>query len=129
MNVSRTPLYVAPIKQSDAIITGYATNIPAGIKRVLIVGNFRAKQSGQGNQDAAGDNTCEKILPEFIRYLNDHSTRHKRNWDVKEVSAGFNEDFMLLTKATTMLSSVSTYSFWAAVINSVPDANLVLPGL
>ena len=61
--------------------------------------------------------------------MDDHSTRHKRNWDVKEVSAGFNEDFMLLTKATTMLSSVSTYSFWAAVINSVPDANLILAGL
>jgi hypothetical protein len=67
------------------------------------------------------------LLSSLISYLDGFSAERGRGWEVKEVSTGFNEDFMLLARASILLGSVSTYSFWAAIVNSVPGAHIVLP--
>jgi hypothetical protein len=104
----------------------YKRVIPRGTRRVLVVGNFRAAQSGQGNFEAErrGMPLCGRILAAFTAYL----ARHRKDIaSVQEVSAGFNRDFQLLTTARVLVASVSTYSFWAAMVNSVAGGTMILP--
>ena len=137
-SVQATPTdAVVHLRCGDAVNTGnkeygllpfeyYRRVIPRGTRRVLVVGNFRAAQSGQGNFEAErrGMPLCMRILAAFTAYL----ARHRKDIaSVQEVSAGFNHDFKLLATARVMIASVSTYSFWAAMVNSVAGGTLILP--
>ena len=107
----------------------YLRAIPHGVARVLVVGNFDSgpgSKSGRGNfpDDVASAPLCARILAAFIAFL----TQHRPDiGSVREVSRGFNRDFWLLAHARVVVASVSTYSFWAALVNRQRGGVMVLP--
>ena len=103
----------------------YTSVIPDRVTRVIVVGNFRKEQSGQGwnHEEAGGMPLCRRILTELKSYILAHK---KTVQEVVEASVGFNEDFALLTKAAFMIASISTYSFWAGLVNDA-HGTVVLP--
>jgi hypothetical protein len=83
--------------------------VPKDAKRILIVGNVRVKRI----QDAGNGEACSALLAELAGFL-----RRKTSKPVLHVSHGINGDFLVLTRAQTVIGSTSTFALWAAMLHT-----------
>jgi hypothetical protein len=93
--------------------------IPAGTKRVHIVGNFGAKGIVARGKDEGAGTVCLPVLDGLLNYLKtSSSSSSKTHFEAVEfVSKSPMLDFLLLANAPTVIGSVSTFPLGAAWLN------------
>ena len=89
----------------------YRKQIPAGARRVYIVGNVNARSTRGKDQGSQALGRCASITAGLVKYLK----RHARI-DARVVPADVSSDFALMVNAGTLIAGLSTFSFWAALV-------------